>query len=158
MSEIGDNSVTAAGISRDQLRSIVERVERLEEEKQAIADDIKEVYAEAKGNGFDTKIIRQVVRIRKQDTAERQEQEALLDVYLAALGMAAAGGGEDEPTSLQDRARRRTTEAMTDNKELSAQMLADGLISEEAHADHVRMSDAVARKYGAGVAGGEGDE
>jgi uncharacterized protein (UPF0335 family) len=76
------------GISRDQLRSIIERIERLEEEKQATADDIKEVYAEAKGNGFDTKIIRQVVRIRKQDTAERQEQEALLDVYLAALGMA----------------------------------------------------------------------
>ena len=76
------------GIARDQLKSVIERIERLEEEKQAIADDIKEVYAEAKGNGFDTKIIRQVIRIRKQDTAERQEQEALLDVYLAALGMA----------------------------------------------------------------------
>ena len=79
------------GIARDQLRSIIERIERLEEEKQAIADDIKEVYAEAKGNGFDTKIIRTVIRIRKQDTAERQEQEALLDVYLAALGMALSG-------------------------------------------------------------------
>ncbi|MBN9023398.1 MAG: DUF2312 domain-containing protein [Rhizobiales bacterium] len=76
------------GIARDQLKSVIERIERLEEEKQAIADDIKEVYAEAKGNGFDTKIIRQVIRIRKQDSAERQEQEALLDVYLAALGMA----------------------------------------------------------------------
>ena len=79
------------GIARDQLRSIIERIERLEEEKQAIADDIKDVYAEAKGNGFDTKIIRTVIRIRKQDTAERQEQEALLDVYLAALGMALTG-------------------------------------------------------------------
>ena len=84
------------GIARDQLRSIIERIERLEEEKQAIADDIKEVYAEAKGNGFDTKIIRQVIRIRKQDTAERQEQEALLDVYLAALGMALASDQTEE--------------------------------------------------------------
>ena len=77
-----------ASIARDQLRSIIERIERLEEEKQAIAEDIKEVYAEAKANGYDTKTLRAVVRIRKQDTAERQEQEALLDLYLAALGMA----------------------------------------------------------------------
>ena len=75
------------GIARDQIRSIIERIERLEEEKQALADDIKEVYAEAKANGFDTKILRQVIRIRKQDSAERQEQEALLDLYLHALGM-----------------------------------------------------------------------
>lgn len=77
-----------AGFARDQLRAFIERIERLEEEKQTIADDIKEVYAEAKGTGFDTKILRQVIRIRKQDSAERQEQEALLDLYLHALGMA----------------------------------------------------------------------
>lgn len=76
-----------AGVARDQLRAIIERIEKLEEEKQAIADDIKEVYAEAKGNGYDTKILRQVVRLRKQDSAERQEQEAILDLYLHALGM-----------------------------------------------------------------------
>lgn len=75
------------GIASDQIRSIVERIERLEEEKQAIADDIKEVYAEAKANGFDAKVLRQIVRIRKQDVTERQEQEALLDLYLHALGM-----------------------------------------------------------------------
>ena len=75
------------GVARDQLRSIVERVERLEEEKKAIADDIKEVYAEAKANGFDTKTLRTVVRLRKQEAAERQEQEAMLDLYLHALGM-----------------------------------------------------------------------
>lgn len=79
-----------ASFAKDQLKSIVERIERLEEEKQALADDIKEVYAEAKANGFDTKILRTVVRIRKQDSNERQEQEALLDLYLHALGMAAA--------------------------------------------------------------------
>ena len=77
----------AKAIARDQLRSIVERIERLEEEKQALADDIKEVYAEAKANGFSTSTLRQVIKIRRQDTAERQEAEALLDLYLNALGI-----------------------------------------------------------------------
>lgn len=74
-------------IAREQLKSIVERVERLEEEKKTIADDIRDVYAEAKANGFDTKVLRQVVSIRKQDLTERQEQEAVRDLYLQALGM-----------------------------------------------------------------------
>ena len=69
------------------LRAFLERIERLEEEKRAIADDIKEVYAEAKGHGFDTKILRKVVSLRKKDANERQEEEAILDLYLAALGM-----------------------------------------------------------------------
>ncbi|MHC4055904.1 DUF2312 domain-containing protein [Bradyrhizobium sp. 25ACV] len=65
----------------------MERIERLEEEKQALADDIREVYSEAKGTGFDTKVMRQVVRLRKMESADRQEQEAMLDLYLNALGM-----------------------------------------------------------------------
>lgn len=69
------------------LRSIIERVERLEEEKKAISEDIKEVYAEAKANGYDTKTIRKVVAIRKLDPSDRQEQQHLLDTYLAALGL-----------------------------------------------------------------------
>lgn len=77
----------AKAFAKDQLKSVVERIERLEEEKAALTADIREVYSEAKGNGFDTKIIRQVVRIRKLDRADRQEQEAILDLYLAALGM-----------------------------------------------------------------------
>ena len=77
-------------VAQDQLRAFVERIERMEEEKAAIADDIKEIYAEAKGNGFDTKVLRQIIRIRKQDHTERMEQEALLDLYMAALGMQAA--------------------------------------------------------------------
>jgi uncharacterized protein (UPF0335 family) len=76
-------------VAQDQLRAFVERIERMEEEKKAIADDIKEIYAEAKGNGFDTKVLRQVVRIRKQDHSERMEQEAILELYMAALGMSA---------------------------------------------------------------------
>ncbi len=80
----------SGGFAANQLRSIVERIERLEEEKQALADDIREVYAEAKANGFDTRTLRRVVSLRKQDVAERQEQEALLDLYMAALGMRAA--------------------------------------------------------------------
>ncbi|MEX0839534.1 MAG: DUF2312 domain-containing protein [Parvibaculum sp.] len=83
----GNTPASTGGVARDQLRSIVERIERLEEEKTALSNDIKEVYAEAKGNGFDTKTLRQVVRIRKQDKAERQEQEAILELYLSALGM-----------------------------------------------------------------------
>ena len=77
----------ATTIARDQLKAIVERIERLEEEKQALAGDIRNVYGEAKANGFDTKTLRQVVRLRKQDAHERQEQDALLDLYLNALGM-----------------------------------------------------------------------
>ena len=72
--------------AQGQLKSIIERVERLEQEKSEIAEQIKEVFAEAKGNGFDVKIIRKVVRIRKQDRAKRQEEEAILDLYLAAIG------------------------------------------------------------------------
>ena len=91
-------------VARDQLRSIVERIERLEEEKKAIADDIREVYAEAKANGFDTKVLRQVVTLRKKDLAERQEQDAVRDLYLQALGMlpdfeATGDGGESSDTS-----------------------------------------------------------
>jgi len=77
-------------VAQDQLRAIVERIERMEEEKKAITEDIKEIYAEAKGNGFDIKVLRQVIRIRKQDHSERMEQEAILDLYMAALGMQAA--------------------------------------------------------------------
>ena len=81
MSDVND-------VAQDQLRSFVERIERLEEEKKTISDDIKDVYAEAKGNGFDTKVLRRVISLRKQDQNERQEQEAILDLYLQALGMA----------------------------------------------------------------------
>ncbi len=78
------------GVARDQLRAFVERIERLEEEKKTIADDIKDVYGEAKAMGFDTKVLRKVISIRKQDQNERMEQEAVLDTYLHALGMAEA--------------------------------------------------------------------
>jgi uncharacterized protein (UPF0335 family) len=81
--QAGHNS----SISADQLRSIIERVERLEEEKRGIADDIKDIYAEARGNGFDAKAIRKIVAMRRMDADKRREEEAILDVYLAALGM-----------------------------------------------------------------------
>jgi len=76
-----------SGFAKEHLRSFIERIERLEEEKKALADDIREVYSEAKGTGFDTKVMRQVVRLRKMESADRQEQEAMLDLYLNALGM-----------------------------------------------------------------------
>jgi uncharacterized protein (UPF0335 family) len=81
-------SVTSkTSFAQGQLKSLVERIERLEEEKKTIAGDIKEVYAEAKGHGFDTKIIRKVISLRKKDAADRQEEEQMLDLYLQALGM-----------------------------------------------------------------------
>jgi uncharacterized protein (UPF0335 family) len=82
--EIAESGQTVAA---GQLKALIERIERLEEEKQTIADDIKDVYAEAKGNGFDTKAIRTIVRLRKKDAAEREEEETILDLYKAALGM-----------------------------------------------------------------------
>jgi uncharacterized protein (UPF0335 family) len=75
------------GIAADRLRSFLDRIERLEEEKAGLTADIREVYAEAKGTGFDTKVMRQIVRLRKMDSADRQEQEALLDVYRRAIGL-----------------------------------------------------------------------
>lgn len=79
---IGHNAV-----AKDQIKAIIERVERMEEEKKVISDDIRDVYAEAKGNGLDVKALRTIVRMRKQDATERAEQEAILDTYLHALGM-----------------------------------------------------------------------
>lgn len=79
---------TSQTVATGQLRAFIERVENLETEKKAIADDIKEVYAEMKGTGFDTKAVRTLIRLRKMDAAERQEAEAILDLYKAAMGMA----------------------------------------------------------------------
>ena len=73
--------------AKDQLKAIIERIERLEEEKKTISDDIRDVYAEAKGNGFDVKALRTIVRLRKQDANERAEQETILETYMQALGM-----------------------------------------------------------------------
>jgi len=80
-------STDVGGIAADRLRSFIERIERLEEEKKGILDDIKDIYAEAKGTGFDTKIMRQIIRIRKMESNDRQEMEALLDLYKSALGI-----------------------------------------------------------------------
>ena len=74
-------------IARDQLKSIVERIERLHEERKAIADDIRDMYAEAKANGFDTKVLKHVVKLRGQDLSERQEFDDIVDLYLSALGL-----------------------------------------------------------------------
>ena len=82
-----DNDDTAHSFAKGQLKAIIERIERLEEEKKTISDDIKDVYGEAKGNGFDVKALRTIIRMRKQDADERQEQETILETYMQALGM-----------------------------------------------------------------------
>lgn len=83
--DVADSAV--GGIAADRLRSIIERVERLEEERKALGSDIKDIFAEAKSAGFDVKVIRQIIRIRKQEPADVEEQETLLDIYRRALGM-----------------------------------------------------------------------
>lgn len=80
-------SDTAHSFAKGQLKAIVERIEKLEEEKKAISDDIKDIYGEAKGNGFDVKALRTIVRMRKMDASDREEQETILETYLQALGM-----------------------------------------------------------------------
>lgn len=81
------NDPAVGGIAADRLRSIIERVERLEEERKALSGDIKDIFTEAKSSGFDVKVIRQIIRIRKQEPSEVEEQETLLDIYRRALGM-----------------------------------------------------------------------
>jgi uncharacterized protein (UPF0335 family) len=86
MADDSSNIDVLNSAAQTQLKTIIERIERLEEDKAAVSADLKEVYLEAKGNGFDVKILRKVVRLRKQDTAKRQEEEALIDLYLSAIG------------------------------------------------------------------------
>ena len=87
IAEVAEDKAQWGNISADRLRSLVERIERLEEERKALSGDIKDIYSEAKSAGFDVKVIRQLIRIRKQEPADVEEQETLLDVYRRALGM-----------------------------------------------------------------------
>ena len=84
---VSEEEIKAGGVAVDRLRSIVERIERLEQERKALGDDIKDIYSEAKSAGFDPKVLRQLIRIRKQEAAEVEEQETMLDIYRRALGM-----------------------------------------------------------------------
>jgi uncharacterized protein (UPF0335 family) len=85
--DTGPSEQATTQFARDQLKAIIDRIERLEEEKKTISDDIRDVYAEAKGNGFDVKALRTIVRLRKQDADERKEEETILETYMHALGM-----------------------------------------------------------------------
>lgn len=84
---ISEEELKSGGVAEDRLRSLVERIERLEEERKALTEDVKDIYAEAKSAGFDVKVLRQLIRIRKQEAAEVEEQETILDIYRRALGM-----------------------------------------------------------------------
>jgi len=87
LDEAKEAAAQVGGVAADRLRSLIERIERLEEERKALGSDIKDIYSEAKSAGFDVKVIRQIIRIRKQEPADVEEQETLLDVYRRALGM-----------------------------------------------------------------------
>ncbi|WP_145270187.1 DUF2312 domain-containing protein [Tautonia plasticadhaerens] len=106
----GHNSNRAGGVAGERLRSLIERIERLEEEKASIAADIRDIYAEAKGNGFDPKTMRHIIKLRKMEHAEREEHEALIDIYKASLGML-------DGTPLGEAAiKRLTKEAMAEGE------------------------------------------
>jgi uncharacterized protein (UPF0335 family) len=144
------------GVARDQLRAFVDRIERLEEEKKTIADDIKDIFGEATGMGFSTKILKKVIALRKKDEQERMEEDAILDTYLAALGMLPQfemfDPEEVKPASREERRRQIMSEDMDDHKTLVDEMADAGLISEEARAENKRLADAVATKFGNGPA------
>src|SRR5579885_2738788 len=89
--------LAASGVAAEELKQFVERVERLEEEKKAIAGDIREIYAEMKGRGFDVRAVREIIKIRRQDHSQRKEMEAILDLYMTALNMAEAGRHPPSP-------------------------------------------------------------
>lgn len=139
-----------------QIKSIIERVQRLQEEKRTIEDDIKEVYAEARANGYDVKVLRAVVKHLGKNLEEVAEFDAIFDLYLQSYHAAdkpsrAHAARDAGARTLEERSKDRLSEAMADNKDLSAEMLRDGLISPEAHAENVALSDAVATKLGSGV-------
>jgi len=116
-----------SGFAAGHLRSFIERIERLEEEKKSIGADIKEVFAEAKGAGFDTKIMRKVIALRKLDTAERQEMEAVLDLYKSALGMDGTPLGQYADREMPQRApkHRDSFDALTDAVKAAGPRVAD---------------------------------
>ncbi|WP_071832973.1 DUF2312 domain-containing protein [Pararhizobium antarcticum] len=152
----------ALPVARDQLKAIVQRVERLEAEIADLNADKSEIYKEARANGFDVKAIKKVVQKRKLDDAEREEQDIVFDTYWDAIhgtNLVHAPAREiieefdpitGEFVDRDARRRARSSEAMDDTKALSAEALALGLISEEGHASTVAMADAVARKFGNG--------
>lgn len=137
----------AHGVARDQLRAFIERIERLEEEKKTIADDIKDVYGEAKGMGFDTVIMKRVVALRKKDEQERAEEEAILDTYLHALGMisqpdffedyegkSAKSNSKSPAMALQS--PRKSAEAVSERTAFLGATIAPGLVeADEAEAE-----------------------
>ena len=138
-------------VAQDQLRAFIERIERMEEEKAAISADIKEIYAEAKGNGFDTKILRKIVTIRKQDANERMEQEALLEMYMDALGMVQAHE-QAMDQALRGRAAPRSAPLAADRIETISEPL------RTAPTDAVQMQADVGSAPPASLAGAEGIE
>jgi uncharacterized protein (UPF0335 family) len=128
--------LNSGNFSTDQLNQLVARIERLEEEKKALADDIREVYAEAKAHGFDTKILRQVIKLRKLDRAELAEQESLLEIYMNALGMLAEtplgqaaikaaqdGAGAPAPSDAQDEFYDRAVDIVRKHGKASASLV-----------------------------------
>lgn len=148
-------------VAQDQIRAFVERVERIEAEVKDLNKGKAEVFAEAKGNGFDVKALKIVIGKRRQDHAERMELEAIVELYEAALGVGTAPRDADESGTVdatraparpdrETRRRQRLSESMDDHKALVDEIADAGLISEEARQENKRLADAVATKLGNG--------
>ena len=150
-------------MSNSRLKSFIDRVLHLKEEEDTIKADIREVYAEMKGEGFDKTVAGQLVahlrKVEKKGRDEVDNANAIFDLYLNeyenGTGLATRAHAHEQQ-SREERAKVRTSESMDDHKSLSAELLAHGMISEEAHQENIRLSDGIARKFGAGVIG-EGD-
>lgn len=139
-------------VAADQLRSIVTRIENVEAEIKELNEGKSEIYSEAKANGWDVKVIKRIVADRRKPAAEREEFEAILELYLDALGMPVAAEPRAPAREARDRrAKARMSESMADHKEFSAELEEAGLISPEAHAENLAIADGVARKFGNGV-------
>jgi uncharacterized protein (UPF0335 family) len=150
----------AARFAKDHLRAFVERIERLEEEIKSMNDDKRDVYAEAKANGFDVKALKKVVRIRAQDPDQRKEEEAVLETYLHALGMlddgtgvATRAGAREEPSpdermaDAAARSRAASSQGLKATADLSQAAADAGLISQEAAKETAQLAEAVDRKF-----------
>jgi uncharacterized protein (UPF0335 family) len=137
--------------TNNQLKAIVERIERLEEDKKTLSDDIRDVYAEAKGNGYDVKALRTIIRLRKQDANERAEQETILETYMMALGMLVGTPLGDSALDRVGRSKVRLSESMKDSSDQAQEMARAGLISQESADETSRLAAGVAEKLGAGA-------
>jgi len=133
--------MSAESVAQDQIRAFVERIERLDEELKAINDDKKEIYAEAKGNGFDVVALKQVIKLRRQDANERMEREAIVELYMAALGMIATPDFDEPRVQVQARVREATESAIQKHDAEAGEITEPQPLQPAGQADSIQLTD-----------------